>query len=107
MCRADWANDPPDGFEWEPAKYAEALAEHKVRFEIAGLVFDDSDRIEAYDDREPYGEHRFYAIGTAIDRILRVAFTLRGEHDEMTRIITAYRASPSERRRYERSGKYR
>ena len=103
----DWATEPPDGFDWDPAKYAEALREHATRFEVAILVFDDPQRIEAFDDREPYGEDRFYAIGMALDRLVRVAFTLRGEHDEVTRIITAFKASSSDRRRYERSRKKR
>lgn len=105
--QTDWANNPPEGFDWDPAKYAEALMEHRVRLEIAALVFDDPYLIEAYDDREPYGEDRFYAIGMAIDRLLRVAFTLRGEHDEVTRIITAFKATTNERRRYERNRKDR
>ena len=103
----DWANEPPEGFDWDPVKYAETLAGHRVRLEIAALVFDDPDRLERYDDREDYGEDRFSAIGFAGGRILRVAFTLRGEHDDITRIVTAFVASPAEQRAYERSRKRR
>ena len=103
----DWANEPPPGFDWDPPKYVEALERHRVRLEIAALVFDDPDRLERYDDRDDYGEDRFSAIGFAGGRILRVAFTFRGEHDEITRIITGFVASPAERKAYERSRNHR
>ena len=106
VANRDWANKPPDGFDWDPAKYAEALDRHRVRFEIAALVFDDPDRLERYDDRDDYGEDRFSVVGLAGGRVLRVAFTLRGEHDEITRIITGFAASPAERRAYERSRRH-
>ncbi len=103
----DWAHEPPDGFDWDPDKYVEARRTHRVRLEIAALVFNDPHRLESYDDRDEYGEDRFYVIGLADGRMLRVAFTLRGEQDETTRIITGFDASRTERRAYERSRKRR
>ena len=63
--QTDWANNPPEGFDWDPAKYAEALMEHRVRLEIAALVFDDPYLIEAYDDRQPYGVGRIGSMPSA------------------------------------------
>jgi len=86
-----------DGFEWDDTKAAQNYADHGVTFEAAKGVFKDPFAIERLDDREDYGEDRFVIIGMVNDRILCVAYTLRGSN---IRIISARGAEPHERRRY-------
>jgi uncharacterized protein len=49
------------------------------------------------DDREDYGEERFTIIGMVENRLLFIAYTMRGES---IRIISARGAEPHERRSY-------
>jgi uncharacterized protein len=84
-------------FEWDPAKAAQNLADHGVGFEAARNVFKDPFALEWLDDREDYGETRYVIIDMVDDRLLYVAYTLRGE---VIRLISARGAEPHERRRY-------
>lgn len=86
-----------DEFEWDDVKAASNLADHRVAFEDARLAFSDAFAISRADRREDYGEARLILLGMAIDRLLVVAYTLRGER---IRIISARIAEPRERRRY-------
>ncbi len=86
-----------DEFHWDQRKAASNLALHKVSFERAKGVFRDPFAIEFIDDREDYGENRFVIIGMVEGRLLTVVYTLR---DEKTRIISARKAEPHERRQY-------
>ena len=65
--------------------------------EKAKDVFKDPFAIEWLDDREDYGEDRYVIIGMANNRLLFVAYTMRGE---AIRIISARGAEPHERRQY-------
>ena len=51
--------------EWDADKAAQNLKKHGVSFEEAELVFYDTGRIEAHDDREDYAEDRWATIGLA------------------------------------------
>jgi uncharacterized DUF497 family protein len=84
-------------FEWDPEKAARNLTEHGVAFETASEVFRDPFAVEWLDDREDYSEVRFVIVGMVDDRLLYVAYTMRGE---VIRIISARGAEPHERRRY-------
>lgn len=84
-------------FEWDPAKAKANFADHGVAFEDAARVFLDPGRVEDLDDRFDYGEDRYYCIGMVEEVVLFVAFTMRGD---LYRIISARRATLSERRRY-------
>jgi uncharacterized protein len=86
-----------DGFEWDDIKAATNYAAHGIRFEDAQDVFEDPFAIEQVDDREDYGEERFTIIGMVDNRLLFVAYTMRGEN---IRIISARGAEPHERRSY-------
>ncbi len=86
-----------DAFEWDEEKAAKNYAIHGVSFEAARDVFKDPFAIEWLDDREPYGEDRFVIIGMASDRLLYVAYTMRGD---VIRIISARGAEPYEKRQY-------
>lgn len=84
-------------FEWDNGKAQANVVKHGVTFEMARAVFADPFAIEWEDDRADAAELRFAVLGRVDDRLLFVAFTMRGE---ITRIISARRATSVERRRY-------
>jgi uncharacterized protein len=84
-------------FEWDDAKAALNLARHGVSFEVARLAFDDAFAVVREDRRRDYGEERFVLLGAVQERLLAVAFTMRGER---VRIISVRLAEPQERGRY-------
>jgi uncharacterized protein len=90
-------------FEWDLEKAAANLRKHGITFADAEQVF--FDPFVIFDqDRVEGGEHRWQAIGLAGGVILLcVAHTTRVESHsvEVIRIISARRATRSERRRYE------
>ena len=89
-------------FEWDDQKNASNLKKHRVDFETASLVFDDPMQLPTQ-DREVDGEPRWQTIGRAGEvLLLLVAHTVEDEDEEVVRIISARKARPHERRRYER-----
>jgi uncharacterized DUF497 family protein len=94
-------------FEWDPQKADINLANHRVSFELAQRVWDDPLHVIVR-DRVQDGEQRWHAIGT-INHIvvLVVVHTYPDpEDDERIRIISARKATPHERRRYEEEAPY-
>ena len=85
-------------FEWDNQKARDNLRRHGIAFEVAAGVFLDANRIEGVDDREDYGEERFFTIGAIDLRIIYVAYTMRGGR---IRLISARKATKRERERYE------
>ena len=81
-------------FEWDPEKAVENFINHGVTFEESTAVFNDFFAIEYLDDRYP--ETRYQRIGLAASGILFVVFTMRGDDDEITRIISARKATTQE-----------
>jgi len=63
-----------------------------------GEVFHDPFAIEREDLEQDPNEERYSVIGMVEGRLLFVAYTMRGEK---IRIITARKAEPYERRRYQ------
>lgn len=84
-------------FQWDDRKAAENVAKHSITFEMARDVFRDPFIVEWLDERHEAGEQRFAALGMVEQRILFVAYTMRGE---TIRVISARRAEAFERRRY-------
>lgn len=92
-------------FEWDRVKAESNLKKHRVSFETATRVFADpfamieQDRIEG-------GEYRWQTSGI-VDAclLLLVAHTIWDDEDgtEVIRIISARRAEPKERKRYEQN----
>jgi uncharacterized DUF497 family protein len=64
---------------------------------MARDVFKDPVAIEWLDDREDYGEDCYVIIGMVDNRLLYVAYAMRGE---AIRIISARGTEPHERRQY-------
>jgi uncharacterized DUF497 family protein len=78
-------------------------AKHGVAFEIARFVFEDPYLITRQ-DRDVDGQQRWRTIGYA-ESVLTVAHTAADSGaDEVIRIISARRATPAERRLYEKEG---
>ncbi|MGH8497512.1 MAG: BrnT family toxin, partial [Methylococcales bacterium] len=85
-----------DTFAWDDSKAASNYADHGVTFEAARAVFKDPFAIEWLDDRKEYGEARYAILGMVENRLLYVAYTMRGE---TVRLISARGAEPHESRR--------
>jgi uncharacterized DUF497 family protein len=79
---------------------------HGISFELATEVFADPFCLTA-DDLTVEGEQRFWTIGQLKNLlVLVVVHTSRDEDgEEVTRIISARRATPRERRFYEETDK--
>ena len=85
--------------EWDPDKDESNRKKHGVSFLEASTVFDDPLAETVPDPRHSENEFRFLTVGyTSAGRLVVVAHT---DREEITRIITARPAKPSERRNYE------
>ena len=84
-------------FEWDPAKAESNVRGHGVSFADTFAVFEDPSAITI--DGPHDEEDRFITLGMdAFGRILVVVYTWRGES---IRIISARKATRTERRNYE------
>jgi uncharacterized DUF497 family protein len=84
-------------FEWDAEKAAANALKHGVRFAEAVTVFLDIDYLLI---RDASFAERFVAIG--MSRRARVLFVVHCERSERLRIISARRATRTERETYER-----
>jgi hypothetical protein len=88
-------------FEWDEEKNRTNRLKHGVSFETATQVFDDPN-VVLFSDRIVDGEERWQAFGLADGVvILAVAHTnSEADGDDVIRIISARKATPTERRLY-------
>ena len=87
-------------FEWDPAKARENLRKHGVSFEEAQTVFDDEQALQLDDPDHSDGEQRFVLLGLSAPlRVLLVVHSYR-EDDDVIRLISARKATRSERAQY-------
>ena len=86
-------------FEWDEAKRKSNLAKHGLDFADAHLAFN-LPMFVVLDDRESYEEARFQAIGLLYGNFTTLVFTEPA--DGTIRIISMRRATPQERKIYER-----
>jgi uncharacterized protein len=90
-------------FEWDDAKVDENKRKHRVSFEEAQTVFYDERGLLIDDEDEE--DERFVLIGlSATLRVLVVSHCYRAK-DQVIRLISARKATPSERMDYERRWK--
>lgn len=88
-------------FEWSIAKALENRRKHGLSFEEAQTVFADDDAILLADPDHSIVEDRFYLLGVSSQlRILVVVHCYRAE-DAVIRLISARRATPTERAQYD------
>ena len=84
-------------YEWDAQKATSNAKKHGVEFADAVGVFSDLLAITIRDDNAD--EERFVTIGTDfLLRVLVVVYTWRGDR---IRLISARKATPSERQQYE------
>lgn len=86
-------------FEWDVKKEEINIKKHKIDFTTAAYVFDDENRIELFDNNHSANEDRYITIGIVnkIAVIVSVVYTERGEK---IRLISARKATATERRMY-------
>ena len=83
---------------WDPKKAETNFRKHKVRFSDAETVLYDPMAL-TLKEQGVSGEQRFVTVGSdAIGRIVVVVYTYRRDR---IRLISARKATPSERRQYE------
>ena len=87
-------------FTWDAAKARANIAKHGISFEEAETVFSDDDAILVPDPEHSALEERFLLIGLSV--ALRVLVVVHCEPDVSgaIRLISARRASRSERGQY-------
>ena len=84
--------------EWDPAKAEANLRKHGIDFADAAIALEDESAL-TIEDPDKDEEQRFVSLCLdPLGRLLVVVYTWRGES---TRIISARKATPTERRRYE------
>ena len=96
-------------FEWDAAKAASNLVKHRVSFETAIRTFADP-YLLTRQDRIENGEQRWQSIGMVDGLLVLLVAQTVGEADdgtEVLRIISARKAKPKERKRYEQDRQVR
>lgn len=90
-------------FEWHLDKAQANIEKHGVDFTEAKTIFEDSLEQVIRDPDHSIGEERFVSIGQSkAQRLIVVSYTERS--GDRIRIISARRATPKERRDYEKKG---
>lgn len=89
-------------FEWDNVKATSNCAKHGVSFELAQEVWNDPLYV-VLPDRVEGGEQRWHAIGMVGTVVVLVVVHSHPEPDDQdrVRIISARKATPHERKRYE------
>lgn len=86
------------GPSWDPQKAETNLKKHRIRFSDAETVLFDPMAL-TIEDQDVEGERRFVSVGSdALGRVLVVVYTYR---EDAIRLISARRATPTERKYYE------
>jgi uncharacterized DUF497 family protein len=86
-------------FEWDPKKAAGNLAKHGISFEEASTIFGDPLEASMPDPDHSKHEDRWPSLGrSSIGNVLVLSYT---ERKKSLRLISARKATPKERRRYE------
>ena len=87
-------------FEWDTRKNKSNLKKHNVSFEEARSVFFDEFAIQFFDDNHSHEEDRFIMLGMSIESRVLVVCHCEREAGNIIRIISARRATKSERKYY-------
>ena len=89
-------------FEWDEAKAASNLKKHGISFEEARSVFFDELAIQFFDNTySQLGEDRFLLLGTSNEEKLLLVCHCERKHGETIRIISARKATKTERIYYQ------
>ena len=89
-------------YDWDEDKNQSNYVKHGISFQTAILIFDDPNVVSEV-DRIVDGEERWQSLGVIGNlMIVLVAHTWRlQDSDEIIRVISARKATPKERKRYE------
>jgi uncharacterized DUF497 family protein len=84
-------------FEWDNEKNKRNIRDHRISFKLAQTIWD-RPVLEELDDDHSDNETRYKAIGLLANFLcITVIYTMRGNK---IRIISAWIATPQERKRY-------
>jgi hypothetical protein len=86
-------------FEWDGGKATSNLKKHRVSFDEAVTVFYDPLAATFEDPFHSQDENRFVTVGYSAEG--RLIVVCHVERAEVVRLISARRATPSERKRHE------
>ena len=89
-------------FEWDEEKYHANWLKHWIRFDQAAFVWEDPFSIEFLDNESSHLEERFLKIGHCPNIGLLAVIFCEREDGNVMRIISARKATKSERGMYER-----
>jgi uncharacterized DUF497 family protein len=89
----------PQSIVWDPAKALLNKGKHDVDFEEAATVFREPLLLVQPDVEHSQEEERWIALGKSVRQLLLVV--IHTESERTIRLISARRAEPRERRRYE------
>ncbi len=87
-------------FEWDPRKDSANQRKHGVSFEEAQSVFFDENAVQFYDEHHSEQEDRFIMLGLSIRSRILVVCHCERESGNVIRIISARKATRSERKYY-------
>jgi uncharacterized DUF497 family protein len=87
-------------FEWDPRKDLENQRKHGVSFAEARSVFFDEQAVQFFDDAHANKEERFIMLGMSGRLRILVVCHCEREAGQVLRIISARRATRSERQYY-------
>ena len=89
-------------FEWDEAKAKSNITKHGISFEEAKSVFFDEYAIQFYDDESSQlEEDRFLMLGSSNEANILLVCHCERHEGETIRIISARKATKSERKYYE------
>jgi uncharacterized DUF497 family protein len=91
-------------FEWDPAKARENQRKHGVSFDEAKTVFADERAILLNDLDHSAGEERFALLGLSAPLRIQVVAHCYRESESVIRLISARKATRSERAQYDAQG---
>jgi hypothetical protein len=89
----------PQSIVWDPVKAVLNKEKHRIDFEEAATVFRDPLLLVQPDVEHSLEEDRWIALGKSVRQLLLVV--VHTENERTIRIISARKAEPKERRRYE------
>ena len=88
-------------FEWDPAKARLNQRKHGIAFDEAPTVFADEDAVLVADPVHSASEDRFYLLGLSARLRVLVGVHCCRVDDEIVRLISARKATSSERVQYD------
>lgn len=87
-------------FEWDENKNQTNIKKHGVSFEEASSVFNDEDALIINDESHSKNEERFILIGFSYKYNLLVVCHCYRQNDSVIRIISARKATKTEKKEY-------